>query len=346
MIEEPLLIRTLKGARTERTPFWFMRQAGRYLPEYRALRAKSGGFLNMCYSPAIAAEITLQPIHRFGMDAAILFSDILVVPHALGTELHYAEGEGPQLSTVTDAAGLAKLDASKVASKLSCIGETVSRVRAGLSPGTALIGFAGSPWTVACYMVNGKGGDFSGVLELSRRDPAFFQALISLLVESTLEYLSMQIEQGAQAIQLFDSWAGLLEGEEFIRWSIAPTQEMVRRLKARYPELPVIGFPRGAGKQILPYAKDTGVDAVGIDETLPLAWVRDTLQPHVCVQGNLGNQLLMDDAQAALAQADAILSALAAGPFVFNLGHGILQHTPVAHVEALSHKLRDYRKEG
>jgi len=334
-------LRALAGETLARPPVWLMRQAGRYLPEYRALRAKAGSFLDLCYTPELAAEVTLQPIRRYGFDAAILFSDILVVPHALGQALDYVEGEGPKLEPVTDAAGIARLSAGRLHEVLGPVYETVGRVKAQLPPETALIGFAGAPWTVATYMVEGGGSkEYAAVKGLAYGAPETFARLIDLLVEATSAYLLRQIEAGAEAVQLFDSWAGVLPEPEFERWVVQPTRRIVEAVRSGAPDVPVIGFPRGAGLLYERYLAGTGVDAVGLDTTVPPGWAARALQPKAAVQGNLDPVFLAAGGAAMIRAADAIVEALGRGPFVFNLGHGVLQKTPPEHVAALLRHLR------
>jgi uroporphyrinogen decarboxylase len=335
-IVKPLL-RALSGQAQPRPPVWLMRQAGRYLPEYHATRARAGSFLDLCYNPELAAEVTLQPIRRYGLDAAILFSDILVVPHALGQALDYVEGEGPKLVPVTDAAGIARLSAGRLHEVLGPVYETVGRVAAALPPETALIGFAGAPWTVATYMVEGgTSRDFRLTRSWAYRDPEGFAALIDLIAEATIAYLSGQIAAGAEAVQLFDSWAGVLPEREFARWVVAPTRRIAAALKERFPVVPVIGFPRGAGLFYERYAAESGVDAVALDTTVPLEFARDRLPLRLAVQGNLDPIALLVGGAAMRGAVQEIRAALGGGPFVFNLGHGILPQTPPEHVAALA----------
>jgi uroporphyrinogen decarboxylase len=327
----------------ERPPFWFMRQAGRYLPEYRALRAKAKDFVALCLTPEFASEITLQPLRRYGMDAAILFADILLLPHAMGQRLEFREGEGPVLEPIRDAAAVARLDPTQVHAALAPVHETVRRVAASLAPGQALIGFAGAPWTVATYMVEGRGGsDFSTVKRWAWRDPASFRQLIDRLVEATVDYLAAQIEAGAEAVQLFDTWAGALPADQFRQWCRDPILAIARGLRARHPSVPIIAFPRGAG--ILATELAESVDAIGIDWAADPAWAAQALQPLAAVQGNLDPQLLVVGGKPMLAATDAILAALGQGPFVFNLGHGIVPETPPEHVQALCEHLKAWRR--
>ena len=333
------LLAVLAGERIDPPPVWLMRQAGRYLPEYRALRTAKGGFLELVYDAAAAAEITLQPVHRFGVDAAILFSDILIVPHAMGMGLTFGVGEGPRLTpALTDGA----LDALVPAPEhLLAIYDTVRRVAAELPPATALIGFAGAPWTVATYMVGGEGSkDQAAARRLAYRDPGAFQALIDRIVAVTVDYLSGQIEAGAQTVQLFDSWAGSLAPAEFERWVIAPTAALVGRLMVRHPEVPVIGFPKGAGAKLAPYAAETGIDAVGLDETIDPAWADAMLPPGMPVQGNVDPLALIAGGGALREAVTRVRAAFETRPHIFNLGHGILPDTPIEHVEELLAMIR------
>ena len=320
-----------------------MRQAGRYLSEYRKVRQQAGSFLNLCYNPALAAEVTLQPIKKFGFDAAILFSDILVVPDALGQTVDFVEGEGPRLDPISNADGLAALNLSATASKFERICETVERARADLPAETALIGFCGAPWTVATYMVGGKGSpDQAAARALAYGEPDLFRRLIELLVESSEQYLIGQIEAGADALQIFDSWAGSLPDCEFQRWVVEPTKSLVARVKARHPTVPIIGFPRGAGPQTLGYLRATGVDGIGCDTALPLAYMREHLLGETVVQGNLDPLLLVAGGDALDRRIDEILQTCAGHPHIFNLGHGIVPHTPVDNVARLVSRVRGH----
>lgn len=328
------LLNVLKGEIADRRPIWLMRQAGRYLPEYRALRAEKGGFLALVYDTDAAAEITLQPIRRFGFDGAILFSDILIVPFAMGQDLAFLAGEGPKLSPRLVDVALTSLEA--VPSRLAPIYDTVAKVRAALDDATTLLGFAGSPWTVATYMVAGEGSrDQHDARAMAYRDPVGFQAIIDAIATVTVEYLSGQIQAGAEAVQLFDSWAGSLAPAEFERWVIAPNAAIAAAIHARHPGVPVIGFPKGAGEKLPAYARETGVDAVGLDETIDPLWAAQTLPQGMPVQGNLDPLLLLAGGDELDRAARRILDLFAGRPHVFNLGHGIGQHTPIAHVERL-----------
>ena len=333
------LLAVLKGKRQERPPIWLMRQAGRYLPEYRALRAEKGGFLELAYDSDAASEITLQPIRRFGFDGAILFSDILVIPHALGQDLRFEAGEGPRLSPTLVDRTLATL--APAPERLLPIYDTVRKVRASLPTETTFLGFAGSPWTVATYMVAGQGSkEQAETRRMAYRDPAAFGAIIDALVGATADYLGKQIEAGVDAVQLFDSWSGSLAPREFERWVIAPTVELVKRLHARHPGVPVIGFPKGAGGKLPAYARETGVDAIGLDETVDPVWANANLPERLPVQGNLDPLSLIAGGAALDEAVDTIVGAFRERPHVFNLGHGILLDTPIAHVEQLVARVR------
>ncbi|MBB4857858.1 uroporphyrinogen decarboxylase [Novosphingobium chloroacetimidivorans] len=328
------LLNVLKGEASPRRPVWLMRQAGRYLPEYRALRAEKGGFLALVYDTDAAAEITLQPIRRFGFDGAILFSDILIVPYAMGQDLTFLAGEGPRLAPPLVDATLASLE--PVPSRLSPIYDTVAKVRAQLGPETTMLGFAGSPWTVATYMVAGEGSrDQHEARAMAYRDPAAFQAIVDAIIAVTVEYLSGQIAAGAEAVQLFDSWAGSLAPAEFERWVIAPNALIATAIHERHPGVPVIGFPKGSGEKLPAYARETGVDAVGLDETIDPLWAAEALPQGMPVQGNLDPLLLLAGGDELDRQTRRVLDTFAGRPHVFNLGHGIGQFTPIEHVERL-----------
>ena len=332
-VDKPLLA-VLRGERRDPPPMWLMRQAGRYLPEYRALRASRGGFLDMAYDPEAAAEITLQPLRRFPFDAAILFSDILIVPHAIGQELTFVAGEGPRLAPPLADASLDEL--KPVLERLEPIWATVRRVKAELSPQTTFLGFAGSPWTVATYMVAGQGSrEQAEARRQAYQDPGKFDAIIRRIEQVTLDYLSGQVEAGVDAIQLFDSWAGSLAPAEFERWVIAPTARIVEAFRGRHPGTPIIGFPKGAGGKLRAYADETGVDAIGLDETVDPAWAARELPVGLPVQGNLDPLALIAAGEALRSAVTRILDAFADRPHIFNLGHGIQQTTPIEHVEQL-----------
>ena len=328
------LLTVLNGGNAGVLPIWLMRQAGRYLPEYRALRADKGGFLDLVYDPDAAAEVTLQPIRRFGFDGAILFSDILIVPHALGQDLRFEAGEGPRLTPTLIDSKLEALQA--VPDRLEPIYSTVEKVAAMLPPEVTFLGFAGSPWTVATYMVAGQGSrEQADARTLAYTDPQAFQAIVDAIADITVDYLSGQVAAGVEAVQLFDSWAGSLSPAQFERWVIAPTARIVATFKQRHPEVPVIGFPKGAGGKIAAYARETGVDALGLDETVDPAWAASVLPASLPVQGNLDPLALLAGGEALEKAASRIISAFEDRPHIFNLGHGILQQTPIAHVEQL-----------
>lgn len=340
-MSQSLFLRALSGETLPKPPLWMMRQAGRYLPEYRELRAKAGGFLDLCYNPDMAAEVTLQPIRRFGFDAAILFSDILVIPHALGQKLWFAQGEGPRLEPVADQGRFGEIREEIDPDVLAPVYETVRRVKAALPAGTALIGFCGAPWTVATYMVAGRGTPDQGPAKaLFRRDPVLFAKLIDRLVVNSATYLTAQIEAGVDVIQIFDSWAGSLGPEDFKRWCIEPTRRIVDLVRARHPQAKIIGFPRGAGAAIPDYVRGTGVDAVGLETEIDRTFAREAIQALVPVQGHLDPQVLRAGGPELDREIAAIRAAFGAGPFVFNLGHGILPDTPIAHVERLVELVR------
>ena len=336
--ERPLLA-VLRGERRDPPPVWLMRQAGRYLPEYRELRAQKGGFLDLCYDPDSAAEVTLQPIRRFGFDGAILFSDILVIPHAMGQHLSFTAGEGPRLDPPLSHAPLSSLVPRP--ERLEPVYETVRRVAAALPAHTTFLGFAGAPWTVATYMVAGEGSkDHAAARIMAYREPEAFAELIERIVEITVDYLCGQIDAGVHAVQIFESWAGSLAPDQFERWVIEPTRTIVRAVKARRPGVPVIGFPKGAGGKLAAYAEGTMVDALGIDETVDPLWADSALPPGLPVQGNLDPLALLTGGEALESAVRRIRQAFAARPHVFNLGHGILPQVPVDHVERLLELVR------
>ncbi len=333
------LLATLKGERQARPPVWLMRQAGRYLPEYRALRAEKGGFLALATDPAAAAEVTLQPIRRFGFDGAILFSDILMVPWALGQDLSFGAGEGPRLEPPLLGHRLDQLQ--RAPERLDPVYETVRRVAASLPAATTFLGFAGSPWTVATYMVAGQGSrDQHETRRFAYADPGAFAEVIDAIATMTVDYLSAQIDAGVEAVQLFDSWAGSLSPAQFERWVIEPNARIVAALKARHPDTPVIGFPKGAGGKLPDYAAGVRPAAVGLDETVSPEWADRVLPPGLPVQGNLDPLALIAGGETLDAAVDRVTAAFADRPHVFNLGHGILQDTPIGHVERLLGRLR------
>ena len=337
-----VLIETLKGQKTQRVPIWLMRQAGRYLPEYRRLRQQKSSFLDFCYTPDLATEATLQPLARFDLDAAILFSDILVIPDALGQPVTFVEGMGPVLKPVRTRGDVESLSAAGAVDHLAPVLQTVANVSASLDPAIALIGFAGAPWTVAVYMVEGRGGTDCGTLKRwAFEDPDGLEVLIDRIVEATIDYLIAQIYAGAHAVQLFDSWAGVLSDTFFHRWVIAPTRRIVDRIAETFPGFPVIGFPRYAGTLIPDFVAGTGVSAVSLDHTVSLDWAKHQIQPMVTTQGNLDNHLLVVGGPALEAGVARILEVLGDGPHVFNLGHGVL---PVTDPENVSHAIACVRR--
>jgi len=341
--DKPLL-RVLSGTCEPVPPVWMMRQAGRYLPEYRAVRAKAGGFLDLCFNPELAAEVTLQPIRRFGFDAAILFSDILVIPHALGCRVEFVEGEGPRLNPLADAAALDRVRHSADQNVLSPVYETVRRVKAELPGYVALIGFCGAPWTVATYMVAGRGTpDQAPAKQLALLEPSAFGRLIDKIVDASARYLIDQLEAGADCVQIFDTWAGALPPDEFERWCVEPTRQLIAKVRARRPDARIIGFPRGAGKKIPRYVEVTGVDAVSLETAIDRKFAAGCIQSRVPVQGNLDPEMLLAGEASLDRAVDDVLAAFAAAPFIFNLGHGILPQTPVAHVEQMLARVRGHR---
>jgi len=347
---QKLLIRALRGERTERPPVWLMRQAGRYLPEYRQVREVAGGMLALCLTPEHAAEVTLQPLRRFPLDGAILFADLPQIANALGQALDYREGEGPVLEPpIRSTADLAcVLSPDGFHDRIAPVYETVRLLAHTLPSDVALVGYAGAPWTVASYMVEGRGGSASDYTHIKRwafGDPDGFQQLIDLLVEVTIGYLDRQIQAGAEALQLFDSWAGTLPEPFFDRYCVAPVKAIIAALHARHPTIPIIAFPRGAGLLYDGFAEATGADCIGLDTTVPIGWGARHIQQKLgrCVQGNLDPQILVIGGDTLTRETNRILKGLSAGPFVFNLGHGITQFTPPAHVAALVAQVRDWR---
>ena len=333
------LLAVLKGQVADVPPVWFMRQAGRYLPEYRALRAEKGGFLALATDPAAAAEVTMQPIRRFGFDGAILFSDILMVPWSLGQDLSFGVGEGPRLTPALVDGVLG--DLADAVERLDPVYATVRAVAALLPPTTTFLGFAGSPWTVATYMVAGQGSrDQQETRRFAYGDEAGFAAIVDAIVGRTVEYLSGQIDAGVEAVQLFDSWSGSLSPQQFERWVIAPTVAIVDALRARHPGVPIIGFPKGAGGKLPAYARETGVDAIGVDETVDPEWAHASLPAGMPVQGNLDPLALIAGGTALDTAIDRVVTAFAGRPHIFNLGHGILQDTPIEHVERALARVR------
>ena len=322
-------------------PVWLMRQAGRYLPEYRKLREQAGSFLDLCLNPQLAAEVTLQPIRRFQFDAAILFSDILVVPLALGQSVEFLAGEGPKLSPVVGIEGISGLKDRIELDRLTPVFETIRLVKQQLPPHVTLLGFCGAPWTVATYMVAGQGTpEQQPARMLAYRDPTSFAQLIDLLVEASIEYLVAQLKAGVDAVQIFDTWAGVLSIDEFLRWCVAPAQLIIDGVRAKVPGAKIIGFPRGAGTKLQQYVDHVPVDAVGLDWMVDLAYARDTVQTRLPVQGNLDPLVLLAGGEALDRAVDMVLESFAGGPVIFNLGHGILPETPIAHVEQMLKRVR------
>ena len=334
---EKTILRALNGETLPTPPIWMMRQAGRYLPEYRATRAKAGDFLKLCYTPDLAAEVTLQPIRRYGFDAAILFADILLIAQALGAKLWFAEGEGPRLSTLTTPQGLAALKPTgEIHTTLAPVYETVRILSQALPRETTLIGFAGSPWTVATYMIAGRGSpDQAAAHRLKSEDRATFAGLIDRLTEATIEYLSMQVQAGAEVVKLFDSWAGSLQGQDFADFAVNPAQRIIATLKARHKGLPVIAFPREAGNGYKGFARATGADCVAIDNSVSPEWAAEHVQKDGCVQGNLDPKHMVTGGDAMDAAIRHVVQAFKGGPHIFNLGHGITPDADPGNVERM-----------
>jgi uroporphyrinogen decarboxylase len=335
------ILEVLSGQRQDVPPVWFMRQAGRYLPEYRAMRERAGSFLTLCFTPEMAAEATLQPIRRFGFDAAILFSDILVVPHALGRAVTFEAGEGPRLEPLDDATKLNALASEANEKVFAPVYEAVRQVKAALPPNTALLGFCGAPWTVATYMVAGRGTpDQAPARLMAYREPQAFARMIDILVATSSRYLVEQLRAGADAVQIFDTWAGVLPPAEFARWCVEPVRQIIANVRAEIPDAKIIGFPRGAGASLAGYIEQVPVNAVSIDWTADPAFIRQRVQSRVAVQGNLDPLVLLAGSAALDRAIDDILADFGTGPFIFNLGHGILPETPIAHVEQTLRRIR------
>src|SRR5215813_11089015 len=338
------LLEVLAGNALWPPPIWLMRQAGRYLPEYRAVRAKAGSFLDLCFNPELAAEVTLQPIRRFGFDAAIIFSDILVIPYALGRDVRFEVGEGPRLDPLDTPEKVAALASHADFDKLEPVYAALSRVRNALAEQVTLIGFCGAPWTVATYMVAGQGTpDQAPARMMAYRHPEAFSKIIDVLVENSIEHLVGQLKAGADCVQIFDTWAGVLPPREFLRWSIAPTARIVEGVRAKMPDAKIIGFPRGAAAQLAAYIEATKVDAVSIDWAAEPSLIRERVQNKVAVQGNLDPLALIAGGAALDRAIDDVLSNYGQGRLIFNLGHGILPETPIAHVEQMIRRVRDFR---
>ena len=335
---------TLAGTRFPTPPIWLMRQAGRYLPEYHEVRATTRSFLEFCYTPDKAVEVTLQPIRRFGFDAAIIFSDILVVPDALGQKVWYEEGEGPRLEPLTDPAQFGQLSRARLADHLAPVYSAITATRAQLPKDTALLGFAGAPFTLACYMIEGSGSrDFAKVKEWAYRHPDSFGLLIDLLVESVVDHLAYQVEAGADAVQLFDSCAGILPEEQLFGWSLEPMVRIAHGLRARHPKVPIIAFPRAVGPATLMYRRPDVFSALSIDTGIGAHWAAKQLQPHICLQGNLDPMMLVVGGAALVREATRILDKLGQGALVFNLGHGVVPQTPPENVAHLVEIVRNWK---
>jgi len=334
------VVQVLDGSRIWPPPIWIMRQAGRYLPEYRQIRSTVSSFLELCYTPDLAVEVSLQPIRRYGFDAAILFSDILVIPDALGQQVEFESGQGPRLEPI-DLAQLPDYDKDQVINHLSPVMETVSRLRTELPDETTLLGFCGAPWTVATYMIAGRGTPDQAPARLaSLRDPSGFAQLIDLITDASIDYLIAQLKAGADAVQVFDTWAGVLSPGDFRRWSIAPMKKIVAGVRAEIPEARFIGFPKGANLNLADYVAETEVNGIGLDWSVPHDWARQTLQPTTAVQGNLDPMRLIAGGKALDAAIDTTLEGLGEGRLIFNLGHGITPETPVDHVAQLVQRVR------
>ncbi|MCK0096570.1 uroporphyrinogen decarboxylase [Yoonia sp. F2084L] len=342
MAQQKTILRALAGETLPTPPIWMMRQAGRYLPEYKATRAQAGDFLSLCYNPELAAEVTLQPIRRYGFDAAILFADILLLPQALGADLWFVTGEGPRLSTITSADELAKLKPTDaIHDTLNPVYETVKILSRELPKETTLIGFAGSPWTVATYMIAGQGTPDQGPAHaLKAENRAVFDGIIERITEGTIAYLSKQIEAGAECVKLFDSWAGSLQGEDFTNYSIKPMQQITAALKEKHPGIPVIAFPRGAGTKYAGVHAATGADCVAVDEGVDAAWVAEHVQKNGCVQGNLKSSHMVTGGDALVSETRRICDALSGGPHIFNLGHGITPDADPENVQLMIDTVR------
>ena len=336
------ILRALAGEALPTPPIWMMRQAGRYLPEYRDTRAQAGDFLSLCYNPELAAEVTLQPIRRYGFDAAILFADILLLPQALGADLWFVTGEGPRLSTVTTQAEFDRLGpADAIDATLDPVYETVRILSRELPKETTLIGFAGAPWTVATYMIAGRGTPDQGPAHaLKSENRALFEALLDRLTEGTIHYLSRQIEAGAEVVKIFDSWAGSLEGEDFARYAVAPAARITAALKERHPDIPVIAFPRGAGERYEGLHEAIGADCIALDDGVEAGWAAAHVQPGGCVQGNLASAHMVTGGQALVDETRRIVHAFSAGPHIFNLGHGITPDADPANVQLMIDTVR------
>lgn len=343
MAPQKTILKALAGETQATPPIWMMRQAGRYLPEYRATRAKAGDFLSLCYNPELAAEVTLQPIHRYGFDAAILFADILLIPQALGADLWFVTGEGPRLSTIQTQADFDRLGpVDNIDEVLSPIYETLRIVAGELPPETTLIGFAGAPWTVATYMIAGRGTPDQGPAHgLIAQNRPLFESLLARITAATIEYLSAQINAGAEVIKLFDSWAGSLKGDDFARYALEPAREIIAALKLRHPNTPIIAFPREAGNNYIGFAKATGADCVALDNSISAEWGAENVQIDGCVQGNLASSHMVTGGQPLVDETRAIVRALSNGPHIFNLGHGITPDADPDNVQRMIDTVRE-----
>ena len=348
MAKKKKILRALAGEVLDTPPIWMMRQAGRYLPEYRATRAQAGDFLSLCYNSELAAEVTLQPIRRYGFDAAILFADILLLPQALGADLWFVTGEGPRLSKITGDSDFNKLaDIGKIHETLSPVYETVRILSRDLPNETALIGFAGAPWTVATYMIAGKGTPDQGPAhKLKQENRALFRKLIDTLTLSTIEYLSRQVDAGAEVIKIFDSWAGSLKGADFKEFSLEPAKRITQEIKARYPDTPVIVFPREAGDKYIGFGKATGADCVAVDNSVSPEWVAEHVQKDGCVQGNLKSSHMVTGGQGLIGEVTRVVQALRKGPHIFNLGHGITPDADPENVKLMVDTVRNFKCDG
>ncbi|NIZ13671.1 uroporphyrinogen decarboxylase [Phaeobacter sp. HF9A] len=345
MGQQKTILRALAGETLDVPPIWMMRQAGRYLPEYRATRAEAGDFLSLCYNPELATEVTLQPIRRYGFDAAILFADILLVPQALGADVWFVTGEGPRLSTITSAEDFAKLaPASDIHETLNPIYQTVRNLAGALPRETTLIGFAGAPWTVATYMIAGRGTPDQGPAHaLKAENTALFEALLARITEATIEYLSAQIEAGAEVVKIFDSWAGSLKGADFDKYALEPARQITAALKARHPGIPVIGFPREAGEKYIGFHAATGVDCVALDNSVAPDWAAEHVQSAGCVQGNLASSHMVTGGADLVTETRKIVTAFSKGPHIFNLGHGITPDANPDNVQLMIDTVREGR---
>jgi uroporphyrinogen decarboxylase len=346
-LSEAKFLQTLSGTRFATPPIWLMRQAGRYLPEYRAIRASTSSFLDFCYTPEKAVEVTMQPMQRFDLDAAIIFSDILVVPHALGQKVWFEEGEGPRLEALTDPVQFGQLSRERLTEFLAPVYRAIRMARTALPAGKALLGFAGAPFTLACYMIEGSGSrDFLKVKQWAYTHPDSFGLLIDLLVEAVIDHLANQVDAGADAVQLFDTWAGLLPEEQLFGWSLEPMVRVAHGLRARHPRIPIIAFPRGIGPAALMYRRPDAFTALSIDTAIGAHWAARELQPHICLQGNLDPAMLVTGGVALEREATRILDKLGHGSFIFNLGHGVVPQTPPEHVAQLVGIVRNWKPKG